>query len=193
MKFLSKTPESQILKDNLKYSRNASENRKLKNALLSEQRGFCAYSEKYIEGIDSIDIEHFNASLKFTDEDGYYNYYAVLHSRNISKRDDAFKNAKFHETLFFQNREEFESRIFICDMLYFAKNPEDTESSDFIDFLGLNSNSLYDDRKTKVKFLKNMREILSEEEFMELFNYKINLSFISIVENELGLSLEEYI
>lgn len=191
MKFLSKYPDSRILKDNMKYSTNAQQNRKLKDALIEEQKGFCAYSEKFIEDLDSVDIEHFNSSLKYTAEDDYYNYYAVLHKINSEKKDEKYKDAKFHNSLFFQNKAELDSRIKISNLLYFAIREEDTEAIDLIDFLMLNSNSLYEARKKHIAFLKSMRHILTEQEFTNLFkNHKQNLSFISIIESEFDLSFD---
>ena len=52
--------------------------------LLLEQSNFCAYTEKYITGLDSVEVEHFNASIKYNDD--YFNYYAVIRSANSGKR-----------------------------------------------------------------------------------------------------------
>ena len=81
MKFLSKTKDSNILKRNLKYKKNDTQNNRiLKEALLQEQKNFCAYTEKYIQQLDACEVEHFNSSLKYKDD--YYNYYAVLRRAN---------------------------------------------------------------------------------------------------------------
>ncbi len=192
MKFLSKRADSKILQNCMRYSNNPSKNKELKEALLEEQKGFCAYTEKYIDHLESVDIEHFNSSLKNTNEDGYYNYYAVLHKVNINKLDEKYSDAKFHETLFFQNKDVLDSRIFISDdMLYMVTDSEDIEAKDFVDFLMLNSNSLYEARKKHISFLSDMLKQLGDQKFLDLFKrHKSTMSYISVIENKFNLNLD---
>lgn len=191
MKFLSKYSDSKILSRNLRYSDSVYRNRKLKTELLREQKGFCAYTEKYIEELDSVDIDHFNASLKNTSKDDYYNYYAVLHSVNIRKKDEKYKNASFHSSLFFQNKSEFDTRITVSDLLYFAVNSEDTEAKEFIDFLSLNSHALFEARKKHISFLIDLSKCLSQEEFWSIFKSNKNcLSYVSMLEREFDMEFD---
>ena len=54
--------------------------------MISEQKNFCAYTEKYLKPLDSPEVEHFNSKIKYQDD--YYNYYAVLRAANLYKQDD---------------------------------------------------------------------------------------------------------
>ncbi|MFN6075996.1 MAG: hypothetical protein ACK46Y_10545 [Fluviicola sp.] len=112
MKFLSKNSESEILKKKIVYKKNA-DNQHLLNLLIEEQHNFCAYTDKFFENLESIDVEHFNSSLKETEKDDYFNYYAVLHKSNLYKikKDKKYKDVSFFETLFFQNKVDLDSRI----------------------------------------------------------------------------------
>ena len=66
MKFLVKSPGSQILKDGWTYKKGQpANNKQLKELLLDEQYQFCAYTEKYIQNLDSSEVEHFNSSKKY--------------------------------------------------------------------------------------------------------------------------------
>jgi len=110
MKFLSKNSNSSILKNNLVYrDTNPPKNKLLKEELLKEQFNFCAYTEKYIQHLDSAEVEHFNSALK--NNDNYFNYYAVLRSANQYKKDEKYKDANFFKTLFFQDNQQFKNRI----------------------------------------------------------------------------------
>ena len=53
MKFLTKNPNSGIHTEGLVYLKNAN-NTALRNRLLSEQKNFCAYTEKYVQDLTWI-------------------------------------------------------------------------------------------------------------------------------------------
>jgi hypothetical protein len=65
MKFFSKSNQSEILKQGLIYKEKQSKNNSLiKEILIKEQFNFCAYTEKYFDELDSIEVEHFDFSKK---------------------------------------------------------------------------------------------------------------------------------
>ena len=129
MKFLTKNPNSDILKNGLVYKKNSSTNNKnLREKLLKEQKQFCAYTEKYIDDLDSLEVEHFNSKIKFNDD--YYNYYAVIRQANLSKKDEIYKNTNFFTSLFFQNKEQFDIRIIFEDNIYIETDENDQEAKD---------------------------------------------------------------
>lgn len=90
MKFLKKDNNSIIVKKDLDYT-NQNQRKRIRDLLLEEQFGFCAYSERYALNTDSVHVEHFDPRLKNTDKDNYNNWYAVLawmnehKSKNIEK------------------------------------------------------------------------------------------------------------
>lgn len=197
MKFLSKNSESEILKNNLVYSKNAINNQLLLSLLKEEQLNFCAYTEKYFENLDSIDVEHFNSSLKGTEKDDYYNYYAVLHKANLYKKDEKYRKATFFESRFFQNRNVFDSRIqYVKGGFYEEIDLKDEEASEFIDFLGLNDERLYRDRNAHVRRLKEIfyNAGYTKDQILSHFkNHKNELKFVTAIEVELEINLEEVI
>lgn len=195
MKFLTKFNNSEILAKKLTYK----ENKPLKNAKLlvilkNEQKNFCAYTEKYLEGLDAFEVEHFNSSIKYNDD--YFNYYAVKRKANQYKKDEEYKDATFFNTLFFQNEEEFNNRIKYADGIYVETDVNDYEAKEFIDFLGLNHPLLYSDRINHVNMLVKLFKDAkySKKEIFNFFkNYKHALSFITALEFELKMNLSELI
>lgn len=196
MKFLTKRSDSEIIKQNLVYTNNTIKNRELQQLLLHEQKNFCAYSEKYVQELESVCVEHFNAALKGTVSDNYYNYYAVLHKINIQKLDEKYRNASFMTSLFFQTPNGFASMIRYIDGVYEEINPADEEAKELIDFLALNSPELH---KQRIKHVNRLRDNFklagfdSKEQKLEyLRKDNDQLSFITALEIELGLDLSEF-
>jgi hypothetical protein len=66
MRYLKKSPHSQVISNELQYPKDS---RSIRDELLKEQRGFCAYSERYVQNTDARDVEHFDARLKGTEND----------------------------------------------------------------------------------------------------------------------------
>ena len=84
MRYLKKINNSAIVVNNLNYA-NAGQRADIRAALINEQQGFCAYSERFIKHTDSVDIEHFDPRKKDTTDDNYYNWYATLRWLNSHK------------------------------------------------------------------------------------------------------------
>lgn len=194
MKFLSKRSDSTILAQNLTYQKNRpSTNLTLKQLLLEEQKNFCAYTEKYVEELDSVEVEHLNSAKKYNDD--YYNYYAVVRVPNLYKKDEAYADASFFESLFFQNAEQFNARIRFIDRMYEEIDESDIEARELIDFLGFNHDSLSRQRNRHVTRLKNRFEeagYTQEQQLNYFREYPQELSFITAIEHELGLDLSEF-
>lgn len=148
MKFLEKRNDSEILQNKIAYkNNNAENNRELKQLLINEQHCFCAYTERYMSLTDSIEVEHFNQTLKGIAEN-YYNYYAVFRFANINKKDKEYRKSaenklSFFGSLFFQKPNGFADRICFENNLYKEKDENDLEAKELIDFLNLNDARLY--------------------------------------------------
>lgn len=130
MRYLRKFQQSEIIKQGWRY---ATQHHRLqiRTELLKEQNNFCAYTERYITPIDACDIEHFDNRKKNTDEDSYWNWYAVHHWINMRKR--SIENflpilSPYDETL--------STRVRYVDGEFRAANEEDREAIHLIDFLG---------------------------------------------------------
>jgi hypothetical protein len=193
MKFLSKNISSEIYTDELTY-RSGSDNSFLKFKLLNEQKNFCAYTEKYIQGTDSTEVEHFDPSKK--DDDNYFNYYTTLRSANERKigKYQLYKEAAFFQTLFFQNMEVFNSRIIYSDFEYSPVNEDDLDAKYFIDYLGFNDDYLYSERIRHIERLTLTLSSFSTVEKKQYFNkFKGDLSYITAIEVAFDLDLTDII
>jgi hypothetical protein len=194
MKFLTKKATSLVLQTNLVYQTNADHNKRIKEILLAEQCNFCAYTEKYIEGLDSSDLEHYNSTLKYNDN--YYNYYATLHSSNLYKKDEDYLNHPILTDLFFQDSVQFNSRIrYVSNGGYEEVDSNDQRAIDLIDFLGFNHPTLYEHR---AKHISRLRTNFSDGGYSNarIINYfkthPQDLSFITAIEVEFGIDLSEF-
>jgi len=190
MKFLSKSEESDLREE---IYRSGADNSMLKLRLLNEQKNFCAYTEKFVvQGIDSVEVEHFNPSKK--DNDDYLNYYATLRSANerkISKYQE-YQESPFFQTLFFQKSEEFQGRIRYDDFVYEAIDDADIDAKNLIDYLGFNDDYLFGERIRHVERLQDTLRDLSEGQKLDYFRrYKRDLSFITAIEHAFQLDLSD--
>lgn len=196
MKFLSKSKESQIFSNNLRYLRgNAANNKKLLSLLCNEQRNFCAYTEKYIDGLDSVEVEHFNARIKYNDD--YFNYYAVLRKANLYKQDEKYIGESFFTNRFFQDILQLQSRISYIEGEYIYEETDihDNEAKAFIDFLGLSNNVLFEQRRNHISMLKGIFEDAKyhDREKLNFFRHHPEmLKFITAIEIELKIDLSEF-
>ncbi len=193
MKFLSKTAQSEILIQNIRYRENrAVNNKNLTSLLVSEQKGFCAYTEKYIQPLDSAETEHLNSAIKYNDN--YYNYYGVIRNANLYKQDEKYVGAKFLTNLFFQNKAIFDERISFTNNIYYEIDKEDFEARDFIDFLNFNHPTLSEQRSKHIKRLKETFHAakFAIEDILNYFrNHKQELSHITAIEHEFNIDLSE--
>ncbi|MDD5306575.1 MAG: hypothetical protein PHU25_04565 [Deltaproteobacteria bacterium] len=194
MKFLSKNTGSAILAEGICYDRNG-HNTRLRDMLLAEQCGFCAYTEKRVDGLDSVDVEHFDKTKK--GDDDYFNYYAVLHGANLRKRgkEERHAGAAFFASLFFQDRDELNSRIrYVAgDGVYEETTAGDDEAAALIDFLGFNDSCLCEERIRHIKMLRDIFEDdakYDEQKRRDWFTaHPEHLCFVTAVEEELGIDL----
>lgn len=194
MKFLGKTDKSEIYTSGKTYVMNG-DNSILREMLLAEQKNFCAYSEKYIDDLDTVEIEHFNPDKKGNDD--YYNYYAALRSCNAHNKRvyPDFKGSTFFISLFFQNNEELAQRLEYRDGQYQETDETDFEMIGLIEFLGFNRQQLYNDRKKHIKLLKSTFEdgnYTKEQQLNYFRNNPQQLDFITAIEIELELDLSEF-
>jgi hypothetical protein len=201
MKFLPKKFDSDILAQHLTYKRGQAENnRRLKEALMAEQNGFCAYTEKFLEPLDSVEVEHFDWTKKYNDD--YFNYYAVLREANLYKQDQQFAGALFFESRFFQEVGELRRRIgyrpkgAIDFGEYYALDDSDTEANALIAFLGFNDPRLSRQRQSAIEYLKSTMIIANwgaHEMVDYLKKHRTLLSFPTAIEAEFGIDLTDII
>jgi uncharacterized protein (TIGR02646 family) len=155
MRYLKKNPDSRIEQEGLKYSRNTKKNQYLRSLLLDEQKGFCAYSEKFISSIDASDIEHFDPRLKNTDQDNYRNLYAVCAWINQRKSSDI----QSFEPILHPSSEDLLDRIHYVDGVFRPRDSADQEAENLIKFLGVNRPELYQERLNHIRTIRDLQQI----------------------------------
>ncbi len=192
MKRSIKKEDSKILKENLNYIvGNSANNKKISNILYKEQKGFCAYTEKYIGRTDAKDIEHFNPTLKGKEADSYQNWFLVKHQWNKEK---SSKWEKFQPILH-PTDATFEDRILYQDGHYFLADSNDIEAKNLIDLLQLDDLLLAEERKKYIK-RKEVYIKLSDKSatifFETLINDDINaVNYLRAINEEFNINIWE--
>jgi hypothetical protein len=152
MRRVNKDPKSQILALKLKYIEgNSANNKRIADILFTEQLQFCAYTDEHLSRTDARDIEHFNPSLKGTDNDGYANWFLVKHQWNKEK---SYKWYDFQPALH-PTSPDFETRVVYLDGDYVSISESDTEAINLIKLLKLDDPGLADKRKRYIKRKRN--------------------------------------
>lgn len=165
------------------------DNRPLRVALLEAQRGYCAYTEKRVDELDTCAVEHFDPRMKGSDD--WLNWYATLQSANQRKRrhERALAEAGFFTSRFFQGAAGAARVRYVPGRgAYKAVDPEDDEARELIEYLGFNDPTLHDVRRRHVKRVRDTLARIDRSEWIDWFRaHPEDLSFITAVEAELEL------
>jgi hypothetical protein len=185
MKYLAKDPQSPIIAAGWQYS-TQSQRPKIRHQLLAEQRGFCAYTERYVVPDDACDIEHFDDRQKNTPEDSYWNWYAVRHWINLRKpRIENFL------PILMPYDPTVAQRIHYSEGAFRAIDPSDHAAANLIKFLGWNDPTLASSRQKHVARMRDVQESFFPNDPAGFHDYIIkdpeNLSFRTVLEAELGM------
>jgi len=189
MKYLKKSAESQIIVRSLSYEE-VGQRIEIRRLLIAEQKGFCAYSERYLMETDSIDIEHFDGRLKSTTADNYYNWYGVLTWLNSHKP----KNILPFEPILLPSSEDLLDRITYSEGVFHTINQNDIEADNLIKYLGLNKPELFNDRSRHISRVKKLYELCNNDlENLKtiLKDNKEYLSFCTALEHEFQESFDD--
>lgn len=189
-----KDPASAIITGNLNYiSNNSANNKRIVDILLGEQKMFCAYTDEYISRSDAKDIEHFNPTLKDTDQDNYYNWFVVKHQWNMEKSEkwDKFQPV-LHPTAL-----DFEERIVYIQGDYVVKKIDDIEAKNLSDLLKLDDIHLANNRK---KYIARKRDEIALDGngvydfFATLMNADVcQIKYTRAIKEEFGIDILEMI
>lgn len=169
----------------LRYPQHRDEARQ---ALILLQKGFCAYSERYLKPLDSVEVEHFDPRKKNTEADGFNNWHAVIRWMNAHK----FRRIDRYEPLpdlesWTPARVRYKHGLFVCD-------DEDLETKNLIDFLNVNRQEVFEERSNHIARLRNIQEKHGNELLMEILSESPeDLSFPTAIEAELGIPAFELI
>ena len=180
---MKKSEHSEVITNEWLYPKDAT---RIRQELLNEQKGFCAYSERYIKKTDAIDVEHFDPRLKHTESDSYWNWYTVLHWMNMRKP----RKIEPFEPILKPYSADLQQRIRYRDGQFLASNSNDQEAENLIKYLIWNSPELTEERQKHIRRIKDVQKFCGEDQeafFNHLLNDPDNLSFFSTLSVELDL------
>ena len=191
MRYLKKDPASPLIASALSYAKKT-DRPKIRKQLLLEQKGFCAYSERYLKQTDETNIEHFDPRSKETPDDGYYNWYVVLpwfNSRKPKKIEPYLPILSPFSADLLQ-RIAYQNGIGIFQ----AINHEDEEAHNLVKFLKWDSYELYEDCQKHLQRIRFLRQNCTEAEFStHLREHNEYLSFATALEIELGIDAMKFL
>ncbi len=180
MRFLHKSPDSIVEYRQLQYP---SDRNTAKDVLVTLQKGFCAYSERFLKPLDSVEVEHFDPRIKNTESDGFHNWHAVIRWMNSHKA----RRIQDYEPLpdldvWSEKRVRYERGGFVCD-------DDDRESDNLIKFLGVNKPEVFEERSKQVALIRRLQVLCGDIESLHdlLIEHPENLSFPTALEAELGI------
>ncbi len=179
MRFLRKSEEIPAGFEGLEYPR---DQKGILRELLAGQKGFCAYSEKFFEPLDSPNVEHFDPRIKGADD--FRNWYAVvgkINGRRARKIDS-------YLPLPAPGSADVQSRIKYEDGEFRPVNDEDVEIENLIRFVRANDELTVKHRESHVRRMADLREWKSEAELhFHLSRHPQDLSFPTALEHALGI------
>ena len=150
--------------------------------MTSLQKGYCAYSERYLKPLDSVELEHFDPRKKNTDEDGFKNWHAVIRWMNAHKS-NRIENFEPLPAIgsWTADRVRYEHGLYVCD-------DADVETRNLINFLGVNRKEVFDERANHIARIRTMRQKVGDELLIEILSESPEqLSFPTAIEAELGI------
>ncbi|MEZ4319035.1 MAG: hypothetical protein R3F61_16085 [Myxococcota bacterium] len=193
MRFLGKGANSATR--TMRY-RPGGHNERLLEQLLTDQCGFCAYSEAHVNPLHTAAVEHFDPALKGTDADGPLNWYGVLQKVNQRKRrSERLFDATLLGDRWFQVPGAVAERVVYdsADHMFFARNPDDAAAKALIDYLGFNHSEVVIERKAHVERLRSLFGLARLEGSAALdwlADHRAFLAFPSALEASLGLEVD---
>lgn len=179
MNFLHKDSAKVEEYGDLRYPQDRDRARK---ELILLQKGFCAYSERYLKPLDSVEVEHFDPRKKNTLADSFKNWHAVIRWMNAHK----FRLIDRYEPLpdlesWTPTRVRYEHGLFVCD-------DGDIETKNLIDFLSVNRQEVFEERSNHIARLRNIQEKHGNALLIEILSESPeDLSFPTAIEAELGI------
>jgi len=154
MNFLHKDNSETVRYGDFRYPQ---DREKAVHALILLQKGFCAYSERYLKPLDSVEVEHFDPRKKNTNDDGFKNWHAVIRWMNAhkSRRIDRYVPLPDLES-WTSGRVRYEHGVFVCD-------DGDLETQNLIEFLGVNRPEVFEERSNHIARIRSMQRMCGDE------------------------------
>lgn len=190
MRRINKKEESLIIQAGLAYKKGR-DNSRIADLLKEEQNSICAYTEEYLGRADKAEIEHFNPTLKYTDDDGYKNWFLVKAQWNNEKGSKS--RWLRYQPLLHPTDTDFETRIKYDRGHYVLNDEIDIEARNLRAYLKLDDEELAKQRISYVNRLKWDLKLsgLSNQEFID-FRLLIDpkeIYYIRAIEEELHVTV----
>lgn len=181
MRYLCKSTDSEVLAQGWAYM-NPGQRLRIREALIKEQHGYCAYSERYLRPTDAAEIEHFDPRDKNTPQDGYGNWYVVLRWMNLHKPRaiEPFLPILHPADAALQKRVSFRHGQFL------PTDEGDVQAANLIRWLGWNRRELVEERENHISRHKRLRQHLSPEDWRGLLKDPSLREYITAMEAEFG-------
>ncbi len=177
MKRAAKESTSEIVTNGISYNVSGN-NSYLSNILRSEQRNFCAYTEKQISATDLVEIDHFDPNLKGQLSDNYENWYLIVAKWNRKKS----KKWINFQPILYPTSTDFNSRVWFEDGI-FQYNTDDIEAKNLINLLDLNNYELTKERERYIERLHDLINSLGEDGLRShLVKFPEQIHFLSALE-----------
>jgi hypothetical protein len=151
-------------------------------ALTRLQKGYCAYSERYLKPLDSVELEHFDPRKKNTAADGFKNWHAVIRWMNAHKH----RKIDLYEPLpdldsWTPARIWYEQGLFVCD-------EADLETKNLIEFLGVNRREVFEERSNHISRIRSIQQKIGKDVLLDILSESpADLSYPSAIEAELAI------
>ncbi|MDQ5930079.1 MAG: hypothetical protein QG594_1862 [Bacteroidota bacterium] len=147
------TKLSDSLAKNIEYIKGG-DNSKLRQILFEEQKGYCAYTETFLDRTDQKDIDHFNPTKEYLERNNYMNLFLCKAQWNKEKSN---KWSKFQPILS-PLSDDFEERIIYNQdlKLFEAKEENDIEANNLVKLLKLDNYDLSIERKKHIELSKEL-------------------------------------
>ena len=185
MNRINKPQDSSIRLDNLVYG-----NRALLLRLIDEQHQICAYTQARFTPTHAADTDHFNPTLKNTDQDGYENWFAI--STKWNRKKGSVKKWIRYQPILHPTAIDFENRVIYRNGIYdYEEN--DLEAKNLINYLNINQEQLTVQRKNHLNLLRIILNTYCHNDLTELRNFMLNeqpqlIQFNRAIQNELGIN-----
>lgn len=181
MRSITKSENSAIIQENLNYIHKHHRQR-ISEILKLEQDYYCAYTEEYISGSYSTDIDHFNPNIKDVPQDNYYNWFLI--STKINRK----KNDKWSEPILHPTDESISTRISYENGLY-RYDENDIEARNLDSLIGLNDEGLVKDRIDYIASINSLIEQFGSEFIVNwLTQYPMHVKFRTALNTVFGFN-----
>lgn len=138
---------------NIEYIKDG-DNSKLRQILFEEQKGFCAYTETFLDRTEQKDIDHFNPTKEYLERNNYMNLFLCKAQWNKEKSN---KWSDF-QPLLSPLSDDFEERIVYNQelKLFEAKEENDIQANNLVKILKLDDYDLSIERKKHIELSKEL-------------------------------------